>query len=354
MIQKVLFKVLMAPFALLYGLGVALRNWFYEVGILKSIDFNLPVISVGNMAVGGTGKTPHVEYLADWLRQYLEVAILSRGYKRKSKGFHVVRRNSTVDQVGDEPLQYKRKFDDVGVYVAESRVIGVPKIVSISPGIQTIILDDAFQHRSVKPGLNILLTNCGNLFTRDFLLPMGTLREWRSAYQRADVIIVSKCPDDFNNELKTQLINQIKPQKHQSIFFSRYRYHPVYHLLFPEYRIELQPNMNGLVISAIANTEYLFTYLEKKFNSIKVLEYEDHHDFTSYEIGQLKKQFDHIEAENKIIITTQKDAVRLEKHAEYIRKENLPVFVLPVSVQIIDDEENFRMLVRDYLMSFKS
>lgn len=354
MIQTFLFRVLMAPFALVYGAGIYLRNLFYEIGILKEVSFNLPIISVGNLTVGGTGKTPHIEYLVRWLSEYLNLAVLSRGYKRKTKGFLEVTQRSNADLSGDEPLQYKRKYPGVGVYVSESRVLGIPKIMSLRPDIQLVLLDDAFQHRAVKPDINILLTEYNRLFTSDFLLPMGRLREWRNASKRADMIIVTKCPNNLTDTDKEKVRNKIELRKEQQLYFTSYQYSPLYHLLYPQIQVKLQANMHALVICAIANTDYLLDYLETQVGSVQVLEYEDHHDFSSYEIAQLKSQYEAIEEQNKIIITTEKDAVRLEKHFNYLREEEIPVFVLPARVNFLEREEDFQDYIKQYLLEFKS
>ncbi len=177
MLQSTLVKILLAPFSLLYGVGVSLRNYFYRQGILKAVDFDLPVISVGNLSVGGAGKSPHIEYLIRLLKDYINVATLSRGYKRKSKGFLIVQPQQSVEQAGDEPLQFRRKFHDILVAVAESRTFAIPQILMKEPHTQVILLDDAFQHRSITPGLNILVTEYSHPFTRDYLLPSGRLRE---------------------------------------------------------------------------------------------------------------------------------------------------------------------------------
>lgn len=354
MIQTLLFRILMAPFALLYGCGIFLRNLFYQIGILKEVRFNLPIISVGNLTVGGTGKTPHVEYLLQWLSEYLNIAVLSRGYKRKTKGFLEVTLKSNADISGDEPLQYKRKYPEAGIYVSESRVLGVPKIMSLRPDVQLILLDDAFQHRAIKPDINILLTEYRRLFTSDFLLPMGRLREWRNAYKRADIIIVTKCPMHLPAEDRQKIIHRIGPEKKQKLFFTTYQYHSLYHLLYPHIKINLQPDMHALIICAIANTEFLIEYLEGQVESVHIMEYEDHHDFSSYEIAQLKAQYDATEEKNKIIITTEKDAVRLEKHLDYLRKEQLPVFVLPAFVSFLEGEEDFQSHIKQLLLDFKS
>ncbi len=354
MIQKVLFQILMSPLALLYGTGVALRNFFYRIGFLKGVSFDVPTISVGNLTVGGAGKTPHVEYLARWLQEYVDVTILSRGYKRKTKGFLPVATHHSVEQVGDEPLQYKRKFPQVGVYVSESRVLGIPKILSLQPSAQTILMDDAFQHRAVNPGLNILLTEFEALFTDDFLLPVGRLREWRSGYKRADVVIITKCPTVLPVSERQRVIRRIKLQPHQRIFFTTYLYGQPYHLFYPSVTRALQRHVDAIVVSAIAKTNFLLAYLESQLGEIRTIEYEDHHQFSRYEVAQMKKQFDEMEAEHKIILTTEKDAVRLERHRDYIRSEQMPIFVLPIVVSFLSGESEFRGLVKDYLLNFKA
>lgn len=354
MIQKWLFQILMSPFALLYGIGISIRNLFYQAGIVKEISFNIPVISVGNLTMGGTGKTPHVEYLIEWISQYIHIAVLSRGYKRKTKGFMRVVPQNSAQESGDEPLQYKRKFPQSAVYVSESRVLGIPKIIALHPEVQLILLDDAFQHRAVKPGINILLTEYSRLFTSDYLLPMGRLREWRSAYQRADIILITKCPITCTQTEKDEISGKIKLLRHQKVFFTTYHYKPIYHFLFPHIQIKLEQNMHVLVISAIANTDFLLHYLESQVSGVKIMEYEDHHDFTSYEISQLKNQFESINEENKLIITTEKDAVRLEKHSEFLRREKMPVFVLPAYVKFLGDEQKFQETIKEFLMNFKS
>ncbi len=353
MIQKFLFKVLMTPFALLYGLGVSARNLLYRVGFFKSVEFNVPIISIGNLSMGGAGKTPHVEYLAQWLNQYVDVAVLSRGYKRKTKGFLEVVGRHQVQQVGDESLQYKRKYPELGVFVSESRVLGIPKILANHPNTQLIILDDAFQHRAVAPGLNILLTEFDQPFTRDHLLPVGRLREWRSAHERADLLVISKCPDPLPEEDRDQMVNSFHPFPREKIFFTQYRYGRPYHLFYHSMTISLHSSMAVLMVSAIANTDYLRQYVEREAGLVKSIEYPDHHYFTNYEIAQLHKQFEVIEAKDKIILTTEKDAVRLEDHQSYIRRHQLPIYVLPIKVEFANRESEFRFIVQNFLMDFK-
>ncbi|MCB0598311.1 MAG: tetraacyldisaccharide 4'-kinase [Lewinellaceae bacterium] len=355
MIQRLLVQILLAPFSFLYGIGVGLRNAFYSRGLLKGVEFNVPVISVGNLSVGGAGKTPHIEYLIRLLKDYIEVATLSRGYRRKTKGFLVANARMNAEQVGDEPLQFKRKFPDILVAVSESRTFAIPKIMGDWPETQAILLDDAFQHRSVRPGLNILLTEHSRPFTRDYLLPAGRLREWRSAYERADIIVVSKCPMELGPEQKEAMIEEIKPLPHQKIYFSYYRYGKPYYIFNPGYVLELNPEMDVLLISAIANTDYLVSYLDQQANSVRILEYEDHHYFTKYDVGQLKAKFDQLESDKKAIITTEKDAMRLELHRQFLVGDRIPVFAIPVEVQFhFEEGEQFDQDVRDFLLNFKA
>lgn len=352
--QKKIVQILLLPLSLLYGGIISLRNMFYETGLLKSSTFNLPVISVGNLSIGGAGKSPHIEYLVRLLNPYLQVGILSRGYKRETTGFRLVQPFDTVKTVGDEPLQFKKKFGDVVVAVDENRALGIPMMVGQYPGLQTILLDDAFQHRQVKPGLQILLTPYSDLFTRDFLLPSGRLREWRSAYKRADIIIVTKCPDEVSPEDRKKIIKEIRPQKHQEVYFSRFAYDYPYHFYDPRYRIRLDDDLDVLLVSAIANTSYLKQYLDKMVKKIHAAEYEDHHTFTQQDIDYMIQKFKNLDAKRKFILTTEKDATRLEPFKQYLYDHQIPVFVQPTNVMFLDDDKKaFDKKVKDYLLGFR-
>ncbi len=355
MIQKFLAKFFLAPFALLYGIGVSLRDFFYRKGLLKGYRFNVPVISVGNLSVGGAGKTPHIEYLIRLLKDYLHIATLSRGYKRKTKGYLEVKSKHNAEDVGDEPLQFKRKYgDDITVTVSESRAFGIPEIIATYPETQAILLDDAFQHRAVEPGLNILLTEYGKPFTRDQLLPVGRLREWRSAYQRADIIIVTKCPPQMDAAEKKAFITEINPFPHQKIFFSYYEYGKPYYLFNPRYNLKLEEDLDVLLISAIANTEYLVNYLAEKVDLVRDLNYEDHHYFTAFDVDRLKKIFDNMKKSKKAIMTTEKDAMRLELHRDFLVEKKMPIFVLPVEVRFhFDEGEKFNADLKEFLLNFR-
>ena len=356
MVQSTVAKLLLAPVSLLYGAGVSFRNWAYRRGILRGIHFAVPVISVGNLSVGGAGKTPHIEYLIRLLDPYLNIATLSRGYRRKTRGFLVVRPRASVEEVGDEPLQYARKFPDVMVTVAEERAFAIPEIVGRRPDIQLVLLDDAFQHRAVQPGLNLLLTQYALPFTRDYLLPSGRLREWRSGYERADVIVVSKCPPDLDRTAAEALIAEIDPLPHQRVFFSYYTYTTPYYLLDPRYRLRMEEGIDVLLLSAIANTDYLAEHLRATARTVRSLEYADHHYFSAGDLANLKQRFDEMPAgSHRAIITTEKDATRLDVHRDYIGEQQLPVFVLPVQVRFhFGEGEVFDALVKDFLQDFEA
>ena len=354
MIQSILAKILLAPLSLLFGIGVSIRDLFYRKGLLRGVSFDLPIISVGNLSVGGAGKSPHIEYLIRLLKDYIDVATLSRGYKRKSKGFLIVNNQNNAEKVGDEPLQFKRKFPEVLVAVAESRTFAIPEILKAQQHTQVILLDDAFQHRSIKPGLNILLTEFDYPFTRDYLLPSGRLREWRSAYQRADIIIISKCPPFISETDREILVKEIKPFAHQKIYFSYYKYLQAYYILNPKFQSSLHSDVDVLLISAIARASYLTDYLNTKVKSIKLLEYEDHRYFSKFDLSHLKKVFDNMPSEKKVILTTEKDAMRLELHRSFIIEHELPIFAIPVEVAFHgEDGENFNQQIKSFLLDFR-
>lgn len=355
MSQYFLLKILLAPFSLLYGLIIGARNTLYQTGILKSSSFSIPVIGVGNLSMGGSGKTPHVEYMIRLLQPYINLGTLSRGYMRKSTGYMEVLSGHNVDLTGDESLQYKLKYPDVIVAVAEQRAIGIPLMIGDHPDLQAIILDDAFQHLSVTPGLNILITDYKFPFFSDFLLPAGRLREWRAAYKRADIIIVSKCPETMSSEEKKSWIEKIKPQENQKVYFSYYEYGNPYYMYDSKKRIQLNDSMNAILISGIAKPIYLQEYLESKMNFVNVHAYEDHHDFKPHEVSLINRALQELPEENRIVITTEKDSTRLDRHREYLQKENIPVYILPIRVRFLEDKPGeFDEHIKKYLLNFSS
>lgn len=355
MSEDIVIRILLLPLALLYGLGVGLRNLFYRIGILRSVRFDLPVISVGNLSVGGAGKSPHIEYLIRWLDQFMEVSVLSRGYGRNTSGYRPVTVIDTAEMVGDEPLQFKRKFPAVPICVSESRALGVPELVKRNPETQCVLLDDAFQHLAVTPGLNILLTEFSHPFTRDWLLPSGRLREARYGYRRADIIIVTKCPPELTALQRQKMVLEIDPFPRQKVFFSRYRYATPYELLRPDLKRPLDLDTDVLLVSAIANTDYLLKHLAVSVKSAQTLEFEDHHFFKEDELLDMVRRFGRMNGRNKIIVTTEKDAMRLELHRDFFWKNEIPIYVLPVEVAFCDDDElAFQEEVKRVLLEFKS
>jgi len=343
-------RVLLLPFSLVYGLIIYIRNWLFDSNILRSATFNLPLICVGNLAVGGTGKSPMVEFLIGKLKDDFRLAILSRGYKRKTIGYTLASEKSTALEIGDEPMQFYNKFPDVTVAVGEERVVAIPQLLHDKPDTRVIILDDAFQHRSVTAGFNILLTDYNNLFTRDWFLPTGDLRDQKKSARRANIILVTKCPQDLSLAEKNQLIREIRPAASQHIFFTAISYGKPYQVITRELWI---PNKTTevLLVTGIANPGQLKKHLEEKFNGYDELAFSDHHIFTIDDLKHILKRFDQIESPEKILLTTEKDAVRLQKFSQQLRE--LPVFVMPIQPVFLFNEENqFTRLITTFIQEF--
>ncbi|MDQ2720740.1 MAG: tetraacyldisaccharide 4'-kinase [Bacteroidota bacterium] len=331
------FRYILFPFSIIYGSVIWVRNKMFDKNILRSSIFNFPIICVGNLAVGGTGKTPMVEYLLKFLQNKYITATLSRGYKRKTKGFAIADENTTAIDIGDEPMQIHKKFPDITVAVAEERVIGIPQLLYARPGTQIIILDDAFQHREVNAGLNILLTDYQNLYTRDLLLPAGDLRDIKNSSKRAEIIIVTKCKSHLNDEEKQNIIDELNPLPHQKIYFSKIEYGSPYHL-FSKSKKLLEQDSSVLLVCGIANPAPLKEVLTNYISSYEMLLFRDHHIFNTDDLKEIKKQFSKIDHPNKIILTTEKDGVRLAKFEKEL--EHLPVYVFPMSHKILFGEES--------------
>jgi tetraacyldisaccharide 4'-kinase len=354
MVRNILIRILLIPFALLYGLGVAIRNLLYQWNLLKSIEFSLPVIGIGNLTVGGAGKTPHTEYLIKLLSPYIQLATLSRGYGRKTKGFLLAQEYHSAVEIGDEPLQFFRKFPEVVVSVSESRGLGIPQLLSKRPEVQTILLDDVFQHRAVQPGLNLLLTEYHKPFTDDFILPVGRLREWPAGAQRADAIIVTKCPIDSTRAEREAVGQKVRQRPDQKIFYSFYRYGRPYNIFNPTLTSPLESYTDVLMVSAIAQTDQLIQFLEAQELNVRELSFEDHHKFTSYEVANMIRIFQEMESDQKLFLTTEKDAMRMELHKGYFLEHNIQVFALPVEVSFFSEQEyNFNRYVKDFLLDFE-
>ncbi|MEI6948276.1 tetraacyldisaccharide 4'-kinase [Paraflavisolibacter sp. H34] len=345
------FRLLLFPFAFLYGLIVSLRNWLYDKGIKKSAAFGLPVVCVGNLSVGGTGKSPMVEYLVRLLQDHYRVATLSRGYKRKTRGYALASEKTTALDIGDEPLQFHRKFPDIAVAVGEERLVAIPQLLHDRPETEVILLDDAFQHRAIRAGLNILLTDYGNLFTRDFYLPAGDLRDARSSYQRAQVIVVTKCPHSLTAEERDALQAEIEPLAHQKLFFSTLSYGLVYHLVHRS-ALVLDDQTEVLLVTGIANPKPLEAFLEERIHTYHLQHFSDHHIFTIDDLRDIKKKFDALQAPRKIILTTEKDATRLEKFENEIN--GIPFYVIPIEPRFLFDQgSEFDAIILSFIEQFK-
>ena len=361
-------KILLSPFALIYGILVGVRRFLYRAKLLRSSRFDIPTISVGNLNVGGAGKTPHIEYLIRLLQPYINVAVLSRGYKRQTEGFLMVETNSTVLEVGDEPLQYKLKYPSVPVAVAEKRAYAIPQILYRHNEIQVVLLDDAFQHLAIKPYLNILLTEFSDPFTDDFLLPAGRLRDWRVTYRHADIIIITKCPFDIKDTEKHHFIQKINPYPYQRLYFSYFNYGTPYALFqqtttllieisepFDTIQTKiLDAETDVLLVCGIAKTDYLLNYLSSKVKSVTTMAFEDHRLFSNYDVAQFKNLFESMTGKKKIIITTEKDGTRLLLHQKYLVENNLDIYVLPIEVAFhFGEGEAFNNDVKKVLLNFK-
>ena len=345
------FRVLLLPFALIYGWIVSIRNWMYDKNYLHSVRFNVPLICVGNLSLGGTGKSPMVEHLLSILSEEYKIGTLSRGYKRKTKGYALADQNTTALEIGDEPMQFHIKFPHVSVAVGERRIEAIPQLIQDVPKIQAIILDDAFQHREIVADFNILLTEYDNLYCDDFFIPTGDLRDHRDAAKRAAIIIVTKCPDNLSAIERDEIIEKIYPEQHQSVFFTTIQYETPYHIYNPADQWILTLRDEVLLVCGIANPLPLKNYIHEHTHTYYQISYSDHHIFSIEDLQEMKEKFDQINSKSKLILTTEKDAVRLVKYTQELN--NIPLYVLPIKPKFLfDSERNFNELVLNYVAQF--
>ena len=345
------FRVLLLPFALLYGWVVFVRNWLYAKQYLKSTSFNIPLIGIGNLSLGGTGKSPMVEHLLSILAHEFKTATLSRGYKRKTKGYALANEATTALEIGDEPMQFHLKYPNVAVSVGERRIEAVVQLIQDVPKLEVIILDDAFQHLEIKAGFNILLTEYDNLFCDDFFIPTGDLRDDRKSAERADIIIVTKCPSQLTEQEKEIITEKINPALLQSLFFTSIAYGTPYHIYNPSDQWVLSLRDEVLLVCGIANPLPLQNYLLEQTHTYYQLSYSDHHIFSIEDLEEIKEKLNDIQAKSKLILTTEKDAVRLIKYTEQLH--NLPLYVLPIQHHFLfDAEPTFNALVKNYVTQY--
>jgi tetraacyldisaccharide 4'-kinase len=350
-----LLRLLLLPVSWIYGIVMSVRNFCYDRKLFKSRSFPVAVINVGNLTVGGTGKTPHIEYLIRLLKDTFRVATLSRGYGRETKGYMLVANPSSTSMVGDEPMQYHTKFPEITVSVGEDRVAAIENLLKLSPKPEVILMDDAFQHRAVKPGLNILLLEHDSLMKKNHMLPAGTLREWKSGMKRADVIIVSKCPEILVPIERKRLAEHIELLPNQKLFFSFFRYGEIVRLnsrqssMFIGTNYYFEKRFTILLVTGIANPAGLAEFLKRKTDKLEMMTFSDHHEFTLDDLRSITETFNNIANANKIIVTTEKDAMRLRNPELEETIRALPIFYIPVQVIFHqNDKEFFDNLVLNY------
>ena len=343
------------PLSWLYRIGTDVRNKLFDWGWLQSKSFDLPVICIGNLSVGGTGKTPHTEYLIKLLQsEGLHPATLSRGYKRHTKGYLLASPQSTARQIGDEPCQMKQKFPDIRVAVDEDRCHGIEQLLKLqSPPVDAILLDDAFQHRHVKAGLNILLTDYHRLFCDDTLLPAGRLRESADGKSRAQIVIVTKCPEDIKPIDFNLIAKQLHLYPYQQLFFSTFRYGmPI--PLFPEVARQTLSSLTGaeqvLLVTGIASPTPLLNEVKSYTQHVHLMAFSDHHDFRSKDLQEIVEKFYQLKEWERLIITTEKDAVRLKHHPDLPEEIKPYIYVVPIEIEILQNQQhNFNQNIIDYV-----
>ena len=340
-------RILLLPISFLYHIVLAIRHKLYDWHILKTTRFEKPVICVGNLKLGGTGKTPLTEYLIRLLKNDYRVATLSRGYGRHTKGFKLAETSSTYNDLGDEPLLYFKKFPGIQVAVDEDRVDGVTHLL-LEQGVEVVLLDDAFQHRRIDAGLNILLTDYQYLYCDDFLFPAGNLRDVKSAAKRADIIVVSKSPETMNVEEQQQVADKLKPTNKQKIFFSYLDYDKLKPLTAKAEQCDADSAESVLLFCGIANHNPLIDKLKKQYKHLEVMTFADHHPYTENDVKSILKHFESLSGEKKIIVTTEKDAARLTNSPYLCQFETSPLYALPVRVRF-HEEEKFNKEIMNYV-----
>lgn len=341
-------RVFLYPLSLIYSFVLYIRHRLFDINLLRSKSFDIPIICVGNLSFGGTGKTPHTEYLIRLLSKSMKVAVLSRGYGRSTKGFVLAHEGVTHEEIGDEPLQYFTKFPDIIVAVDENRVEGVRRLMDMDIKPDVILLDDAFQHRRIKPGYNILLTDYHSLYSKDHLTPVGNLRDIKSEARRANVIIVTKCPVVIDPYTKRNIIESLKPKPYQKVLFSHISFDDLEPLNETAKAKDLAQCRSIFMFCGIANPYPLEDYLKRKTNTLSTIIFNDHHSFTKENINAILEGFNNVIGKNKIAVTTEKDAMRLTNSLNLF--ENIPLFSIPIKVRFHEDDGDiFNKEIIDYV-----
>ena len=330
---------------------VQFRHLLFGLGILPSKTYDIPIISVGNLSLGGSGKTPHTEYLIRLLANDFKLAVLSRGYKRKTKGFVVANANSEYSDIGDEPMQYFRKFSDkILLAVDENRCHGVETLLQDDPGLQLILLDDAMQHRYIKPGLSILLTDYRNLYADDMMFPSGSLRDVKSAAKRADIIIVTKTEKILSPLVRREIKRKLNPRFYQRLYFSYLKYKNLISFFTGE-EVKLKKRYPVIIMfSGVANSYPMKDHLRNYCRELISLDFPDHHRYHRKDLELILQTYSNQFTKNKIIVTTEKDAMRL-LNSPYLRLlKDLPMYYLPIEVKLHGkDEAKFNKQILEYV-----
>ncbi len=353
-----MLKIFLYPLSILYGVVVYIRNFLYDYKMLKSTDFDIPVISIGNITAGGTGKTPHTEYLVNLLKKHVQVVTLSRGYKRKSKGFVLVETDSDVHQVGDEPLQIKRKFPDVTVAVDENRVHGIKKLLQAEIQPDVILLDDAFQHRRVNPGINILLIDYNRPVDADHLLPLGRLRERKYQQRRANIVIYTKCPNEITPIRRRIIMKEVNLRPYQSLYFTTMTYgDPV--AVFPEQAVPMpsihEKQISTIMLAGIASPGQFRDYISSKTSLVDELIFGDHHRYTEKDLKAIDQKFEFYREHSPFILTTEKDAMRLRGENRLSPQVKAHLYYVPVGINFLESEgKSFNKKIVGYVKDNRS
>jgi tetraacyldisaccharide 4'-kinase len=350
-------KLFLYPLSALYAIGVYFRNRMYDMKILRSTEFNLPVISVGNITVGGTGKTPHIEYLTQLLKDKFNVAALSRGYKRKTSGFNILEAGSSVSEGGDEPVQIKNKFPKITVAVCENRVTGVQKLLESAPTPDVILLDDAYQHRRITPGINILLVDYNRPIDEDLLLPAGRLREGSVQIRRANVIIITKCPNELTPIMRRILQKNVSLKPYQSLYFTTLAYGKLTSVFAENQTMEMDEikDYSVVLVTGIATNTGIKNQLSKYSKEVIVIEYPDHHTFSDKDIVTITERIDSIQDKKRIIVTTEKDTIRLREIPGLEDQFKELLFYLPIQIKFLEEQGAlFNQKILNYVGENKS
>jgi tetraacyldisaccharide 4'-kinase len=356
--RKITFaNIILFPFSLLYGAGVGIRNLFFEWGLMPVASFRLPVISVGNITVGGTGKTPHIEYLVELLKEEFSLATLSRGYKRKTRKFMIAEITSSASEIGDEPRQLKQKYPDLTVAVDRKRASGIRKLMALEKQVDVVLLDDAFQHRYVRPGKSILLIDYSRPVTEDFLLPAGRLREPAAARYRADIILITKSPGRLKPIEMRNMVKRLDLGLHQHLFFTAIEYgriRPVFEIReMKDEQYFKQKQVPVLLLTGIANPRPLRTFARRISTRLYELRFPDHHRFNARDTEKINARIAAINDPDTLVLTTEKDAMRLQETILPERIKN-NIYYVPIRVVFLNnDQDEFNQIIRNYVRSNK-